>query len=327
MNYKEKYSEYLSIIEKGITDSIPDIEPSLLYQPFQYIMKEGGKRLRPILTMVSAGAVGGNPLDALNCAVALEILHNFTLVHDDIMDNSPIRRGRQTIHEKWDPATAILTGDAMIGYAYKLLPNSKQHKRSDEIREVFTNELIEVCEGQVLDMMFNDKKNVRMMDYLQMIDKKTARLIESSAVIGAHIGMASNDELTALKHISRYAGLAFQIQDDLLDMTADQAEFGKKIGKDIVEGKKTFLIITAMQRVDNNEDMALLNEFFEKNGLPFSRVPEIDELFKKYGIYNLAQKEIDFFFESAQKSYSILQKNDHSEMLFWLLEFLNKRVI
>lgn len=327
MNYKEKYTEYLTIIEDGIQNSIPNIEPSLLYEPFQYIMKEGGKRLRPVLAMIAAGAVGGNPLDAVDCAVAIEILHNFTLVHDDIMDNSPLRRGNQTIHEKWNPATAILTGDVMIGYAYKLLPNSKTHKRSDEIREIFTNELIEVCEGQVMDMMFNDKKDVRMMDYLQMIDKKTARLIETSALIGAHIGMASNDELVALKHIARYAGLAFQIQDDLLDMTADQSEFGKKIGKDIVEGKKTFLIITALQRIDNKEDKAILNEFIENDGLPLDRVPEMDLLFKKYGIYTLAQKEIDFFFESAQKSYGILKKNEYSEMLFWLLDHLNKRVV
>ena len=327
MNYKQKYTEYLSLIEERINVVVPDIEPAELYKPFRYIMKEGGKRLRPVLALITAGIVGGDPLRALDSAVALEILHNFTLVHDDIMDNSPLRRGRQTVHEKWDSATAILTGDVMVGYAYKLLPNSKVHKRADEIRALFTTELIEVCEGQVLDMVFNEKKDVQMNDYLQMIDKKTARLIETSALIGAHIGNGSLEEIDALKHIARYAGLAFQIQDDLLDMTADQAEFGKKIGKDIVEGKKTFLILTALQRVDNDEDKALLNKFIENNGLKEEQVSDMDDLFKRYDVYSLAQKEIEFFFDSAKKSYSILQKNEHTEMLIWLLDYLNKRVV
>jgi geranylgeranyl diphosphate synthase, type II len=327
MNYKQKYTEYLTLIEERISVVIPDIEPSELYNPFRYIMKEGGKRLRPVLTMIAAGVVGGDPMKALDSAVALEILHNFTLVHDDIMDNSPLRRGRQTVHEKWDSATAILTGDVMVGYGYKLLPNSKNHNRADEIRELFTNELIEVCEGQVLDMVFNKKKDVRMIDYLEMIDKKTARLIEASALIGAHIGNASKDEIDALKHIARYAGLAFQIQDDLLDMTADQAEFGKKIGKDIVEGKKTFLILTALHRVENEDDKALLNQFIENNGLQEEQIADMDDLFKRHDVYSLAQMEIDFYFGSAKKNYSILQKNEHTDMLIWLIDYLNKRVV
>ncbi|MFA7626876.1 MAG: polyprenyl synthetase family protein [Candidatus Kapaibacterium sp.] len=258
MDYKEIYSYYLSLIEKRIAEYVPQLEPERLYEPFRYIMKEGGKRLRPILTVISAGIVGGNPEKAIDCGVAIEILHNFTLVHDDIMDNSPLRRGRQTIHEKWDSATAILTGDVMIGYAYRLLPNSAEHQRADAIRAIFTNELIEVCEGQVLDMMFNQKKEVDKSEYFQMIDKKTARLIESSALIGAHIGLGSDNEINALKHIARYIGLAFQIQDDLLDMTANQNNFGKKLGKDIVEGKKTFLIITAQQKAESMTDKKLL---------------------------------------------------------------------
>ncbi len=327
MDYKQKYSEYLSLIEDRISTAVPFIEPSQLYHPFRYIMKEGGKRLRPVLTMICTGAVGGNPLQALDCAAALEVLHNFTLVHDDIMDNSPLRRGQQTIHEKWDSSTAILTGDVMIGYAYKLLPNSRQHPRADEISALFTNELIEVCEGQVLDMMFNEKKDVCMDDYLQMIDKKTARLIETSAAIGAHIGLAVPEEIEALRNIARNAGLAFQIQDDLLDMTAVQSDFGKKIGKDVIEGKKTFLILTALQLADSQEDKVLLNEFMNNNGLQEVQIPQLDNLFKKYGVYNLAQNEIDNYFEKAGNSYKLLKKNVHTEMLAWLLSSLNKRVV
>ncbi|MFA5511506.1 MAG: polyprenyl synthetase family protein [Candidatus Kapaibacterium sp.] len=327
MDYKEIYSYYLSLIEKRIAEYVPQLEPERLYEPFRYIMKEGGKRLRPILTVISAGIVGGNPEKAIDCGVAIEILHNFTLVHDDIMDNSPLRRGRQTIHEKWDSATAILTGDVMIGYAYRLLPNSAEHQRADAIRAIFTNELIEVCEGQVLDMMFNQKKEVDKSEYFQMIDKKTARLIESSALIGAHIGLGSDNEINALKHIARYIGLAFQIQDDLLDMTANQNNFGKKLGKDIVEGKKTFLIITAQQKAESMTDKKLLEEFIDNNGLPENKIMDMDDLFKRNGVYDIAQKEIDFLFDSAKKSFNVLKKNQYTEMLLRMLESMNKRVI
>jgi geranylgeranyl diphosphate synthase type II len=327
MNYKQKYSEYVDLIENRIIEVIPDIEPVQLYEPFKYIMKEGGKRLRPVLTMISTGIVGGDPMLALDSAVAIEILHNFTLVHDDIMDNSPIRRGRATIHEKWDSSIAILTGDVMVGYAYKLLPHSNICKRSDEIFKIFSKELIEVCEGQVLDMVFNEKKDVKMMDYLQMIDKKTARLIETSAVIGAHIGEGTKEEVEALRHLARYVGLAFQIQDDLLDMTANQSDFGKKIGKDVIEGKKTFLILTALQNVEDEEDKKLINKFINENGLSEEELPIIDDLFKRNDIYGIAQKEIDFFFDSALKSFEVLRKNDYSEMLLQLLQSLNKRIV
>ncbi|MBX3042144.1 MAG: polyprenyl synthetase family protein [Candidatus Kapabacteria bacterium] len=327
MNFLETYSELLKLVENRIREVVPKIEPSRLYEPFEYIMTAGGKRLRPVLTLLAAGSVGGDPKSALDSAIALEVLHNFTLVHDDIMDNSPIRRGRRTVHEKWDSATAILLGDVMVGYAFKLLPDTRMHERADKIREVFTNELIEVCEGQVIDMMFNEKKDVTMMDYLQMIDKKTARLIETSAVIGGHIGLGSKEEIEALKHIARNAGLAFQIQDDLLDMTADQQDFGKKIGKDIIEGKKTYLIITALQRAESTEDKKLLDDFYENNGLPENRVKDMDELFKRNGIYSLAENEIDFFFGTAKKSYPFLKKNQYSEHLIHLIESLNKRSV
>jgi len=327
MDYKEKYSEYLAKIENRITTSIPNLEPNQLYDPFRYIMKEGGKRLRPILTMICAGLVGGNPDDAIDSAVAIEVLHNFTLVHDDIMDNSPIRRGRQTIHEKWDSPTAILTGDVMIGYAYKLLPRSTVHKNSDKILSVFTNELIEVCERQVLDMVFNEKKDVEIDDYINMIDKKTARLIETSSVIGALIGNGSDLEIQSIRKISHNIGLAFQIQDDLLDMTAKQEDFGKKIGKDIIEGKKTFLVLKAKEIIKSNDDRSLLLRFIENNGLNEAEVPLMNELFLRNGIYEIAQNEIDRYFDEAFSLFTNLKNNYYSEMLKWLLNSLNKRLL
>ncbi len=327
MNYKDKYSELVRIVENRIIEVIPNIKPFELYEPFRYIMKEGGKRLRPVLAMICTGAVGQDPILALDSAVALEILHNFTLVHDDIMDNSSMRRGRATIHEKWDSATAILTGDVMIGYAYNLLPNSKQSSRSDEILKIFTKELIEVCEGQVLDMTFNERKNVTIDDYIEMIDKKTARLIETSAIIGAHIGEASSEEIEAIRNISRNIGLAFQIQDDLLDMTSTESNFGKPIGNDIIEGKKTFLVINAQKKVDDKNDKLLIEKFINQNGLSKDEVPIIDELFKRNNIYLDAQKEIDLYFEKALINLEFLKKNDYTDMLLQLIQSLNKRLI
>lgn len=327
MNYKDKYSELVRIVENRIIEVIPNIKPFELYEPFRYIMKEGGKRLRPVLAMICTGAVGRDPILALDSAVALEILHNFTLVHDDIMDNSSMRRGRATIHEKWDSATAILTGDVMIGYAYNLLPNSKQSSRSDEILKIFTKELIEVCEGQVLDMTFNERKNVSIDDYIEMIDKKTARLIETSAIIGAHIGEASSEEIEAIRNISRNIGLAFQIQDDLLDMTASESDFGKQIGNDIIEGKKTFLIINAQKKVDDKNDKLLIEKFINQNGLSKEEVPIIDELFKRNNIYLDAQQEIDLYLEKALINLEFLKKNDYTDMLLQLIQSLNKRLI
>jgi geranylgeranyl diphosphate synthase type II len=147
MDFVDAYKNILDKIENRITEFVPGMEPRNLYDPFSYIMQGGGKRLRPALCMISAGAAGCEPEKSLDCGVALEILHNFTLVHDDIMDQSPIRRGRETIHKKWDEPTAILTGDIMVGYAFRLLPIAKKHPRSAEIFKIFTDELIEVCEG------------------------------------------------------------------------------------------------------------------------------------------------------------------------------------
>ena len=325
MEYKIKYSSFLEAIENRICGYIPKSEPENLYEPFRYIMEEGGKRIRPVLTMIACGAVGGNPEHALDSGIALEILHNFTLAHDDIMDNSLIRRGKPTVHVKWNEAIAILTGDVMIGYAYKLLPKPHEHERCFEIFTNFTNELIEVCEGQVIDMNFNHQKDITIDDYMKMIDKKTARLIEVSAVIGANVGYGNEIQINAVRNIARYAGLAFQIQDDLLDMTAEQTNLGKKIGNDILEGKKTFMIITAKNKVNEQKDIDLINEFYEKNGLSESQIPDMDNLFKKYDVYSDTQKMVDELFEKSLSYFDKLDDNYYSGMLRWLILGLNKR--
>jgi geranylgeranyl diphosphate synthase type II len=220
--------------------------PHSLYDPLNYIMSGGGKRIRPIILMLACEAFGGNPGDALDAAIAIEILHNFTLVHDDIMDNANTRRGRDTIHKKWDTNAAILVGDELIGLSYRSLLKTKS-ARIQEVVAVFTDGVIEVCEGQALDKEFETSNDVTLSDYLIMIRKKTAELLRTSALLGAIIGNADESGLGTISSYSENLGLAFQIHDDLLDVIADENEFGKKIGGDILEKKKTYLYLKTIE--------------------------------------------------------------------------------
>ncbi len=324
MDYSESYKSYLSIIEERIDNYVGIKEPICLYEPYRYILKGGGKRIRPVLAMIACEAVGGKPQDAVDAGVAMEILHNFTLVHDDIMDRAPMRRGRVTIHEKWNESVAIITGDMMVGHAYMLLPKGSDHPRSREIMELFSNALIEVCEGQGLDMLFNEKKGIVPEDYLLMVEKKTSRLLETAALMGAQIGLASEDELAAIKEIMFNTGIAFQIQDDLLDLTADEEKFGKKIGKDIVEGKKTLIMIKAKE-LTTGGDKELIDKFYNENGLGFDYVPRVKAILEKYGILEYCAGESDKYFAKAKTYLPKLKQNDGTRLLEWLVDSLNQR--
>lgn len=322
--FQEKYNEYLAKIEKRIEEYVKIIEPKILYEPFKYILSIGGKRIRPVLTMICAGAVGGDVDDAIDSGVAMEILHNFTLVHDDIMDESPLRRNHQTVHTKWDNSTAIITGDVMVGYAYNLLP-SATHQGSDKILQTFTKGLIEVCEGQAYDMQFNKRKDVTIEDYLLMIKKKTSLLIETASIIGGYIASANDKQIEALQQYSEAIGLAFQIQDDLLDIIAEQDKLGKTIGLDIIEGKKTYLIIKALEKAQSNEDKELLNKFYNGNGLSKEYIPKMKEMFERLNVLEEAQNEVERYFKKAEKQLQYLPDNFHKNMLKWIIDKLDKR--
>jgi len=324
MDYKEIYSDYLSKVEKKIAETVHLDEPKELYEPFKYIMTGGGKRIRPVLTMISAAALGADPYAALNSAVAIEILHNFTLVHDDIMDRSPMRRGKKTVHTKWNEPVAIILGDVMVGWAYSLLPLSNQHPRADQIRQAFTNGLIEVCEGQAYDMQYNKKKDITLVDYFTMIEKKTAKLLETCGVIGAHIAEASDVEVEIVRKFCYNLGIGFQIQDDLLDVVADQSKLGKKIGLDILEGKKTFLILSLKNLAKSPEVLVLLEEFFVNNGLPENKINTMAAMMKDHGVFELAREKSNNFFEAAITELNKL-KNKETGMLLWLLETISSR--
>lgn len=324
MNFDKVYKEYLDKIENRLEEYMSFSEPHSLYDPFKYIMQVGGKRIRPVLCMISAGAVGGNSDDAIDCGCAIEILHNFTLVHDDIMDESPLRRGRETVHKKWSEAAAILSGDVMVGHAYRLLPKS-DHERSDQIISQFTSGLIEVCEGQAYDMDLNEMKDFSLDDYLLTITKKTARLLETSAVIGGHYGMGSEEQIENLRKFAYNLGIAFQIQDDLLDLIADQAKLGKTIGLDIYEGKKTFLIIRSIQKAETEDDKKLLKRFVDNNGLPIEEVDKVRDMMSRLGVLDEARQEAGKYFDKALEFLAMLPKNESTEMLVALTNKINKR--
>lgn len=325
MDHRKVYDQYLKQVEEFLSEYLPSGAPENLYKPFQYVMTGGGKRIRPVLTMLCAGAVGGSPGDSVKIAAAIEILHNFTLVHDDIMDKSLLRRNRETVHVKWDEASAILTGDVMIGYVYKLLPECVKHENAAEIINTITNGLIEVCEGQTYDMDLENDKNPTMERYLLMIEKKTARLLETAAVAGAYFGKGSPRQIDALRSYANNLGIAFQIQDDLLDMTAEQIKLGKKVGQDAIDGKKTFLLLTAMERAESLADKALIDDYLCGGGLPEERVSELKAAFKRLDVFERAQSEVEKYFSLARAKLDNFDKNECAETLYWLTESLNKR--
>ena len=212
--------------------------------PVHYVFANGGKRIRPVLLLLACKTVGGRVRDALPAAVAIELLHNFTLVHDDIMDKATSRRGRPTVHTKWDQSTAILVGDELMALAYRSLLQTKS-ARLHAIADTFTQAFVEVCEGQGLDKEFETQRRVSLPRYLTMIEQKTAKVISAAAEIGALVGRGTVRQVTALQRYGLHLGRAFQVQDDLLDVVADEAKFGKTVGRDIVSGKKTYLLIRA----------------------------------------------------------------------------------
>jgi geranylgeranyl diphosphate synthase, type II len=326
-NHHDVYLKYKKKIDEILSVSIKKLKPETLYEPLKYVLNGGGKRIRPIMVIFACEAAGGKVEDALNASVALEMLHNFTLVHDDIMDNANTRRGRETVHRKWNENVAILSGDLLIGLAYSFLLETKS-KHLSEIIKTFTEGIVEVCEGQSYDKEFEERNDVSPEEYMMMIGKKTAKMLETSAVVGALIGGGSDEQINSIRNYAANIGLAFQIQDDLLDISADEDEFGKKIGGDIVEGKKTYLLLKAMEVVNDDKDKIKISDIVNKSGLKqmdTEKILEIKNIYNKYGIIESAQKEIQRYTKSADKYLSKLPDGEHKERLKWFSEMLMGR--
>ncbi len=263
--------------------------PPLLYEPIKYTLSQGGKRLRPLLTLLACDLFDGNIENAVYPAIGLEIFHNFTLLHDDIMDKAPIRRGKETVYKKWNTNIAILSGDTMFALAYEFMLNT-DNKVIPQILPVLNQTAREVCEGQQFDMDFETQDNVSIADYIEMIRLKTAVLLGGSLKIGALIGGATPENADYLYNFGINIGLAFQLKDDLLDVFSDVEKFGKMTGGDILTNKKTFLYLKAYE-LAKNEELQNLNYYFN---LPESEgTQKINGVKSVYNTLNIEQLTVD----------------------------------
>ena len=264
-------------------------EPSRLFDPVKYLLSLGGKRIRPLLSLASCNAFGGDRDIAIHPAMAVEVFHNFSLMHDDIMDDADLRRGQDTVHQKYDVNTAILSGDVMLIYAYKILMQLPAEFHSPCIT-VFNKMAEEVCIGQQMDMDFEESVEVAIMDYLKMIELKTSVLLGASLQLGAIIANANEKNGNHLYQFGKNIGIAFQIQDDILDTYGEQAAVGKMIGGDILNNKKTYLYLKACQLLSEESSVELRNLYSSKDAEPQPKIDRVKQLFKDAGVKIYAEE-------------------------------------
>ena len=290
-------NEILELFESVLAQlSMPE-DPELLYTPIIYSMSGGGKRLRPVLLLITAEAFGGNLDEAMPAALAVEIFHNFTLLHDDIMDNADVRRGKPSVYAKWGGNVALLSGDAMLITAYKSLAKVAS-ERLPKVMSIFSDMALEVCEGQQYDMDFETMSKVSVEEYMQMIERKTSALLSGSAMIGATMAGAAEEDIKKIYRFATELGLAFQLQDDVLDSFGDTA-LGKKIGGDILEGKKTFLMVQALNRASAEERETLTTTHLRKDISDEEKIAIVKELYNKLDVKRVAEQQIELRFERA----------------------------
>lgn len=322
---------YRDRIETAIGQALEEFtEPQCLYDPVHYLFEAGGKRVRPVLTLLACEAVGGNSEHAIPASIAVELLHTFTLVHDDIMDSSMKRRGRDTVHRKWNTNTAILSGDVMMGMAMRLLLRSAGHApRPLDVVDAFSTGLIDVCDGQALDMEFMLRSDVRSDEYFMMIERKTARLLETSVAIGASLGGADVEQRGALERFAREIGLAFQMQDDILDVYGSE-KFGKARGGDIIEGKRTWLMLECCERVDHDasasaRDREIITMFRAGTPLTADQVDEVISMLDRYGVIEAASAIVERHTHNAYESLHRLEESSSRQLLHALAASLMER--
>lgn len=303
--------------------SLPE-SPKNLYEPMRYILSLGGKRIRPILTLMTCELYGKPFESAMNQALAVEVFHNFTLLHDDIMDSAEMRRGVQTVHKKWDQNIAILSGDGMMVLAYQLLLKADEKHLASLSRE-FSNTAMQVCEGQQLDMDYAQRETVGTAEYTEMIKLKTAVLLSGAMKLGAIVADAPKGDFEALTQFAENLGLAFQLRDDFLDAFGDSAAFGKEIGGDIREGKRTWLTIKAFELADESQRKLLIDSFKHKD--IETRVANVLQIYKHLKIDELALAQAERFSNNAKTALEKL--NGHPQViksLHGLIDMLTSRV-
>jgi len=307
-SYRDVFTSYLQ-------EKIQTKKPESLYGPITYILKLGGKRLRPVLTLMTAEIFGVNHKEALNAALAVEVFHNFSLVHDDIMDDAPLRRGEETVHEKWNLNTGILSGDAMLIQAYQLF-ESYENDTFRGLAQIFSKTALEVCEGQQYDVDFEVRNDVTEAEYLKMIEYKTAVLVGAAMKMGALVADASEADTEKIYDFGRLLGIAFQLQDDYLDAFGDPETFGKQVGGDIIENKKTFLYLKAIENGSTDDREKLVAMFANKNEVSnTTKIIFAKEVFDRSGASELTKDAIKNYTEQALEVLDSISVSDDKKQV------------
>lgn len=303
------YINLIELLNKHISDEHANLAsnmPHEMYEPMAYILNLGGKRIRPLLTLVGCDLFNQYSEKAIPAALSVELFHNFSLIHDDILDNAPLRRGNATVHEKWNTNIAILSGDGMMVKAFEILSKSN-NEHVVPLLKLFTKTGLEVCEGQQLDMNFETSNSVTVDEYIHMITFKTAVLLGCSLQMGAICANASEEDQKHLYEFGKHVGVAFQILDDVLDVYADDSKFGKQVGGDIISNKKTFLLLKAFELADSNQKSNLLKELNNSNSE--SKIKAVTSIYNQLNIKVLSTSEADKHTQIALTHLNKIQAN------------------
>lgn len=292
-------SEYQSIFQDYLLENTFTQEPKELYEPVNYILSLGGKRLRPLLALMGCELFDTNITKALPIATTVEIFHNFTLLHDDIMDAAPLRRGKPTVHARYGINTGILSGDVMLIYAYAFLNKIPDAVLAQKLHTIFNQMAIEVCEGQQYDMNFETRNDVTIPEYIRMIELKTSVLIAAAFQMGALVGGTDDEVARHLYEFGRNVGIAFQIQDDILDTFGDPEKFGKKVGGDIIQNKKTFLVLKSYELADATLSDSLHQLMNTPTTDEFEKITAVKNIFNTLNVREQAEKEMNQFLNVA----------------------------
>lgn len=323
MDILKKYSES---IDKEIKESLSTIDPSMLCEASDHLIKAGGKKIRPSLVVLSCEAVGGSSKDALKTAASMELIHTFSLIHDDIMDKDEMRRGKPSVHTIWGEPMAILAGDTLFSKAFETVLETNTDdippKRVVDALKTVVDSCIKICEGQALDISFQGKLDVKEDEYMTMIYKKTAALIAAATKSGAILGGGTEEQIEALAEYGRLVGLAFQIQDDYLDVVSDEEDIGKPVGSDIVEGKMTLMVVHALANASDDDKERLISILQANNE---DLVDDAIGIFNKYGSIEYTRNIALDNVKSAKKLLDVLEDSEAKDSLKLIADFVLER--
>lgn len=321
--FESRWARWKELIEERLESAVPQTHPVSLYEPVRYTLEGGGKRLRPVLLLLANAAVDGDWKNGLDAAVAVELLHNFTLVHDDIMDRDQTRRGRPSVHARWDADVALLAGDALLVLAYQALARTRS-PFLPRLLDLFSAGTLDICEGQALDRELETATEVTLDDYFNMVDKKTARLLALCGEMGAIIGGGTEYEVRALAKFCGLLGRAFQVQDDLLDITAEEKTLGKRIGSDLAQKKRTFMLVHALITASPSRRNRI-DAILALPSIGSSEIIAMRTIFEETGSLGAAQQSVESNIRKAKEQLDSLPPNQAREDLEAMLLKISNR--